>query len=76
MFVIEGRLFTRDRLVGIVKRNAAGFEEGVEGLAGGICSTLCIRLVEFMCIRAREEAVAAEYPLGCCDVLDSGAELS
>lgn len=30
-----GRVFNRDEEVGMVKRRAAGFEEGVEGLVGG-----------------------------------------
>jgi len=36
--------------VGIVKRNATGLEEGVDGRVGGtMCSRPCIRLVELVC---------------------------
>jgi hypothetical protein len=54
-----GRDFIRIE-VGIVKRNAAGFDEGVDGLAGGTMkSSPCIRLVELVCDFAREAAVGA-----------------
>ena len=56
---IDGLDFKRDIEVGIVSLRAVGFEEGVEGLDGGR-STPCIRLVELVCILAREDAVAAE----------------
>lgn len=54
-----GRDFIRIE-VGIVKRSAAGFEEGVDGLVGGtIKSRPWIRLVELVCDFAREAAVGA-----------------
>ena len=47
--------------VGIVNRKAAGFDDGVDGRVGGTCISIpCILLVEFVCVRAREEAVAEE----------------
>jgi hypothetical protein len=54
-----GRDFIRIE-VGIVKRSAAGFDEGVDGLAGGTMkSSPWIRLVELVCDFAREAAVGA-----------------
>ena len=51
----------RDDRVGSVKRKAAGYADGVDGLEGGkACSKACSRLVEFVCMRARDVAVAAE----------------
>jgi hypothetical protein len=48
--------------VGIVKRNATGLEEGVDGRVGGtMCSRPCIRLVELVCDFAREAAVGISY---------------
>jgi hypothetical protein len=53
----EGRDFIRID-AGIVRRNATGLEEGVEGRVGGtMCSSPCIRLVELVCDFAREAAV-------------------
>lgn len=48
-----------DRIdVGIVRRSATGFEEGVDGRVGGtMYSRPCIRLVEFACDFARDAAV-------------------
>ena len=57
----EGRDFIRLD-VGIVKRNAIGLEEGVEGRVGGtMCSSPCIRLVELACDFARDAAVGISY---------------
>jgi hypothetical protein len=52
-----GRVFRRV-WVGIVRRSAAGLEEGVEGLVGGTLKS-CIRLVEFLCDLARDAAVGS-----------------
>ena len=68
---IAGRDFIRDIEVGSVNRSAAGFDEGVDGLVGGICTSIeCIRLVELVCTRAFEDAVAAEYPCACLEEPD------
>lgn len=71
--LMDGRDFIRDMDVGRVSRKAAGLEEGVEGLVGGTCTSIeCIRLVEFVCKRALEAAVAAEYPCVCLEELAGG----
>lgn len=58
---IGGRDLRRAIDVGIVSRNAAGLDDGVEGRVGGTCVSIePIRPVEFECVRARDEAVAAE----------------
>lgn len=53
-----GRDFVRDA-VGMVRRRAAGLDEGVDGRVGGtVYSGACIRLVdEFLWVFAREAAV-------------------
>lgn len=57
-----GRDFSRDEEVGMVRRRAAGLEEGVEGRVGGTrCSKPWARLV--VCDFAREEAVVVSYRL-------------
>ena len=57
-----GRAFSRDEEVGMVRRSAAGLEEGVEGRVGGTRYSIpCARLV--VCDFAREEAVAVSYRL-------------
>ena len=49
-------------MVGMVRRSAAGLEDGVEGRVGGtLNSSPCIRLVEFLCDLARDAAVGASY---------------
>jgi len=52
-----GRLFSRD-CVGIVNRRAAGFDEGVGGLVGGILIS-CMRLIELLWLFALEAAVGS-----------------
>lgn len=60
----EGLDFTRNE-VGIVRRKAAEFDEGVDGRVGGtIKSSVCIRLVELVCDLARDAAVGASYLVG------------
>lgn len=60
----EGLAFTRNE-VGIVNRKAAGFDEGVDGRAGGtVKSSVCSRLVEPVCDLARDAAVGASYLVG------------
>ena len=57
------RDFIREDEVGMVRRSAAGFEDGVEGRVGGtLYSRPWIRLAELACTLAREEAVGALYP--------------
>lgn len=57
-----GRAFSREEEVGIVRRRAAGLEEGVEGRVGGTkYSKPWARLA--VCDFAREEAVAVSYRL-------------
>jgi hypothetical protein len=57
-----GRAFNRDEEVGMVRRRAAGLEEGVEGRVGGTrYSKPWARPA--VCDLAREEAVAASYRL-------------
>jgi len=52
-----GRLFSRD-CVGIVNRRAMEFEEGVEGLAGGVLVSY-MRLVELLWLFAFDAAVGS-----------------
>ena len=57
-----GRALRRDEEVGMVRRRAAGLEEGVEGRVGGTrYSKPWARLV--VCDFAREDAVVASYRL-------------
>lgn len=52
----------REDDVGIVRRNAAGFDDGVDGRAGGTTySDERMRPVELLCVLAREAAVAPSY---------------
>lgn len=54
------RSFVRDDDVGNVSRKAAELDEGVEGRAGGtVYSDDEIRLIEFVCVLARDAAVGA-----------------
>jgi hypothetical protein len=46
--------------VGMVRRSAAGLEEGVLGRVGGTLKS-CIRLVELLCDLALEAAVGSSY---------------
>lgn len=69
-----GRALRRDEDVGMVSRRAAGLEDGVEGRVGGtllLNSNVCSRLVELVCVLAREDAVGASYrPVACVVVVD------
>ena len=59
---IEGRAFKRVDEDGIVRRSAAGLEDGVDGRVGGtLYSRPRILLVELVCVLAREDAVGASY---------------
>jgi hypothetical protein len=59
---IGTRSFMRDDEVGMVSRKAAALDEGVEGRVGGtMYSDVEIRLVEFICVLARDAAVGASY---------------
>jgi hypothetical protein len=52
----------REDEVGIVSRKAAVLDEGVEGRVGGtVYSDGGIRLVELVCVLARDAAVGAPY---------------
>lgn len=70
----EGLDFTRSE-VGIVSRKAAGFDDGVDGRAGGtIKSSACSRLVEPVCDLARDAAVGASYLVGFVIIEEPTAE--
>ena len=70
-----GRTFSRDEEVGMVRRRAAGLEEGVEGRVGGTrYSKPWARLV--VCDFAREEAVVASYRLWSVPTFDPEPEAS
>ncbi len=59
---IGARDFIRDDDVGIVSLSAAGLDDGVEGLAGGIgYSKPCRRLVVAVATFALDDAVAVSY---------------
>ena len=52
-----GRLLSRD-CVGIVNRRAVGFDEGVEGLVGGVLIS-CMRLIELLWLLAFDATVGS-----------------
>lgn len=54
-----GRDLSRD-WVGMVRRSAAGFDDGVEGRVGGTLKSI-ILLVEFLWVLARDAAVGSSY---------------